>query len=275
MPKNALVVGPPRSGTSLTARIFSAQNYFCGDVESDRHRSGDDFNPFGYFEADDVIERNVALFQRAGFEHHNTWLFEPISAESAARIAELDVQEEDRRLLEAYNRRAPWMWKDPRLCYTLGYWWKLMKPEETGVVLIRRDPEDVFRSFRRMGWSDSDADREQVTRRIIEHQQAARRTVEALKIPHINLDYAEFKGAPEEVARRFSEFFELELTAEDLNFRPELDHSTAGGRLTGHLRNLLKRLPRRPVRAVERMIPARVVALLFPERKYSAGKEAK
>ena len=59
MPKNALVIGMPRSGTSLTANVLAGKGYYVGTSRLSSLQHGDNHNPFGYFEADDVVERNV------------------------------------------------------------------------------------------------------------------------------------------------------------------------------------------------------------------------
>ena len=73
-------------GTSLTAGVFGRCGYFVGNITERHMREGDAGNPFGYFEADDVIAKNVELFQRAGFKFHNTWLFYPITEAAIDRM---------------------------------------------------------------------------------------------------------------------------------------------------------------------------------------------
>src|SRR5918999_879126 len=152
MSKNVIIVGMARSGTSVTARIFTYKGYFIGDMNKTFVREGDDHNPFGYFEADDLVAENVRVLNDSGFPFHNTWLFQPISQESAARIADIPILPAHRAFLRRYEENAPWVWKDPRLCFTLPYWWRLMDAARTVVVLVRRDPIDIYWSFQRMGW---------------------------------------------------------------------------------------------------------------------------
>ena len=269
MPKNVLILGMPRSGTSLTANVFVRKGYHVGESSLPYFRDGDDHNPFGYFEADDVVERNVELFRRVGYHYYNTWRFEMLSEAAENALRELVPTEEDRRFVEAYDLRSPWVWKDQRLCFTLPYWWKLMDPSRVGVLLIRRNPRDVHLSFQRMGWSaGGEEELERVRRLTGQHLGAAEAAIRVLRIPHIEVDYAEYSRAPREVARRIGDFFGLELTGSELNVHPELDHSRPRGRAMARLRLLLKRLPRGPVRRLERLLPHRAVAAVFPERRY-------
>lgn len=269
MPRNALIIGMPRSGTSLTAAVLARKGYYVGGSRLSAFQHGDDHNPFGYFEADDVVERNVEIFRRVGFPFQNTWRFDPLSSEQARAIRDLAPTEADRELVAAYDARAPWLWKDQRLCFTLPYWWKLLDPRTTRVLVVRRKPRHIYESFVRMGWCARDEEQERRVERLVEqHLGAAGAALDALSIPHIEVDYADYASAPGRVARHIGQFLEVELTGADLNVRPELDHTRPRGAVSARLRTLIKRLPRGPVRQAERLLPRWVVTLLFPERRY-------
>lgn len=270
MPKNILVVGMPRSGTSLAAALFTRKGYFVGDIESERLRTGNSKNPFGFFEADELVERNVNILRRAGYEFHNTWLFSPISDSAINAVPQLPPEQADRDFVQRYEARAPWLWKDPRLCITLPYWWKLLDHERVAVVLTTRDSADIYWSFRRFGWNLA---RDDVVRRVEQHVRAAKRAVDALGIPHVAVGYNEYRERPAHVANVLSRLAEIELTPDDLNFRPELDHSSPGGKATTVALAMVKKLPRAPVRRVERQAPRWLLGRLFPERAYSPPRQ--
>ncbi len=270
MARNALIVGPPRTGTSLAASIFADAGYYVGEIDEPRYREGDDHNPFGYFEADAAVERSVEVLHRAGFRRHNTWTFEPISPESVRAIRSLEPTDEHRAFVRRRREREPWVWKDPRLCFTLPYWRKLIDPDRTTVVLVSRDTEDVYRSFRRKEWyGPGEEERRAAVERIEQHRAAAERAVADLDAPHVRVDYADYSEDLEAVARRLGRSCRIELTAEDIPFRPELDHSDLRGRISGYLRKQLKRLPRGPVERLAELIPRPLLGLLFPERRHT------
>ena len=272
MPRNVVIVGPPRSGTSLTSDIFARQNYFTGNPVME----GDDYNPFGYYEAEDVIEANVGVFQAAGFAHHNTWKFDAITDAQIAALNELQPRDVDRELLARWNQHSPWMWKDPRFSISLGYWAKLLDWNSTGVILTLREAEDVYWSWRRKGWCEAGKEaHDAAIARIEQHASTAKEIVERLGLPHIAIEYSEYKQCPEDVAARISEFVGLNLTVADLNFHSELDHSSGHSRMAGHVRILLRKLPRGPLKKIAGLLPRRVQAVLLPERGFvAAGTEA-
>jgi hypothetical protein len=269
MRRNVIIVGPPRSGTSLASDIFARRGYYTGEGL----RVGDDYNPFGYYEAEDLIAANVSLLESVEFPHHNTWKFDAITPPQVDSIGRIPIQAEHRALLDHWNRHSPWMWKDPRFAITLGYWGQLVDHDATGVILTNRNPEDVYWSFRRKGWCDSGPDdRKRAIRMIEQHADNARQVVDRLGLPHITVDYNEYHNAPGQVAARISGFTRMIVSASDLNFHTELDHSTGAGRLAGHIRVLLKKLPRGPLRQLSRLVPQRLQSLLIPERRFATSQ---
>lgn len=267
--KNVIVVGMPRSGTSLTMGIFARQGYYVGPITRQRYREGDEHNPFGYFEADALIKRNARIFQRAGFPYHNTWLFERITPECAERIRNLEPSQDDVELVEAYKTRAPWAWKDPRLPYTIGYWWPLMDPDRTAVIITRRSPEDVRESFRGMGWPLQD----DLLERVDEHFEASQQVAHDLDIPHTVVQFQDYLERPAEVAGRIGALVGLDLTEDDLNVRPELDHSRGPRSLREMARRQALKLPVPVRRAIRRATPRWAMELLVPEWKHVAASE--
>jgi hypothetical protein len=269
-PRNIIVIGAPRSGTSLTTAIFTRVGYYVGPMEEEGVRGGDENKPVGYFEADDVINQNVELFKRVGYPEHNTWLEQPISDAQVGALPELEPSEEDRAFLESYVARAPWVWKDPRLTLTLGYWWKLLDPDTTGVVFAARDIEDILNSFLRMGWCEDEASsKQEALRRINQHLQAARDAIAASQVPHITINYREYLQDPENVARRLSEFCRVPISASDLNVRRDLAHTSVRGRLSAWLRRQIDRGPLRPLRHLKPLVPKGLLEAVFPEKKYT------
>lgn len=267
--RDALIIGMPRSGTSLTASVLAKKGYYVGGSRLSSLQHGDDHNPFGYFEADDVVERNVEIFRRVGFPFQNTWQLEMLPDAAAGAIWDLAPTDADREFVADYHARSPWLWKDQRLCFTLPYWWKLLDPTRVRVLLVRRNPRDIHRSFQRMGWCESGKSDETRVRLLTEqHIGTAEAAMRKLGIAWMEVDYSEYVRTPAAVAARIGGFFGLELCADDLNVRADLDHSRLRGRLSARLRRLLKRLPRPAVQRLERVVPPWVVAHVFSERRY-------
>lgn len=264
---NVVVVGMPRSGTSLVAGIFARRGYFVAEHPGRELRGGDHNNPGGYWEAGSLISANAELFASAGYPEDNSWLGAAAPEDLASRIGGLEPVEEHRRLVAQYQDHAPWMWKDPRLCYTLPYWWKLLPHDSTRVLLTKRDPDAIWQSFVRLHWRESTPEaNEDVLARIDHHLSSAREALDGLGIPHLEVQYEHFSEDPTQMAATLSAFLDMSLTEEDLGFSKELDRSSWRGRMATLVDHSYERLPTPLRRLAKGLAPRSLVRLLFPER---------
>ncbi|MEM7432257.1 MAG: hypothetical protein AAF351_10060 [Pseudomonadota bacterium] len=249
----------------MTTSIFVRKGYFAAKESGTDLRDGDKFNPGGYFEARGLVESNAALFKRVGYDHHNTWKFDPITEEQAAAISDLEPVDTDVSLLKEFNDNSPWVWKDPRLCYTLGYWWQLVDQNTTCVLLLRRSDEEIFNSFQRIGLREgSEDDRVDVEQRSWSHINSAKRAIQDFNIPHCEIDYSKFREDPHQVIEQIRSTIGLSLTLEDLGFRAEFDHSSGRGSRELRLERISRKMPRWLVAAVKKYVPNRILKYFFP-----------
>ena len=63
MPKNIIIVGAPRSGTSMTARIFTRQGYFVTEDETNDLQEANEFNPYGFWESAGLRDCNAEVYR--------------------------------------------------------------------------------------------------------------------------------------------------------------------------------------------------------------------
>jgi len=134
-----VVLGPYRSGTSVTSRVLHHLGVNFGP--KDEMFEGDGFNPGGYYERADINRANTAFIQSAGFT-----LADP------GEPTELSAKG-DRKLLNSLNLswrgESPiWGVKDPRMCATLCAWLDcgLLDPARTRLICIQRDAAQITRS---------------------------------------------------------------------------------------------------------------------------------
>lgn len=267
MPKNVIIVGMARSGTSLTASVFVKQGYFVTDDPDGQLQAASPYNHNGFWELEDLKDADAKVFSAVGFPYHNTWTDDPIEQHQAEAIFELDHTDDDRALLARYDNKEPWMWKDPRLCYTLAYWWRMMDADTTAVLLVTRDPKDVWRSFQRINWGNARAkNKSEFIRRIKNHIAFARETIKRLDIPHVEIDYSDYARDPDEVARKLSATFDLELSREDLGYESKYNHSGVRGSISYWAERLSDFLPAKVRRTIKTMMPGFLWRAVFPAK---------
>ncbi len=267
MPKNAIIVGLPRSGTSMTAAIFAGKGYFTAANAEQELRAGDHHNPSGYLEAETLIKFNADVFAAVDFPHDNTWLYDPLPANKASKIHRVFPIAEHADFINCYNHNSPWMWKDPRLCYTLDYWWPMIGSEDTRVLLIKRNPEEVYQSFIRLKWrKKSSLSKRDVYARVEDHMAAAEKAIARHNIPHVTIEYGDYAAKPAEVAQRIGEFFDIALCSADLSYSGQLNHSSMRGKLATVIDLQLERLPSHWVKTIKSVVPGWLMRAVYPER---------
>ena len=140
-----IVLGAPRSGTSLIAGVLHSRGIAMGSdlLEPD---SG---NSHGYFEDIDFIDFHRQLLARTAasvgrvFEdstmREQAFDFEPTPADITTAKA----------LIEQRSELSSWGWKDPRTCLFLPFWRKLLP--DARFIIAYKHPLEMSASLLRMG----------------------------------------------------------------------------------------------------------------------------
>ncbi|MGS2724270.1 sulfotransferase [Porticoccus sp. GXU_MW_L64] len=261
--KNIIILGMPRSGTSMLSSIFVNHGYYVAS-DSDSVRAPDHFNPDGYWESDQLTKFNAEVLKISGFQHDNTWMYDSILSDHIKNIKNIKKKAHHKNFVEFYYKNAPWVWKDPRLCYTLEYWWPLVA-ENTKVILIERDRKAIFNSFVRVRWKKkSRKDRDDAYKRIRNHIGQAVKTLQEYDIPHLRLRYEDFQNHPELVLREISEFSNVEITQSV--YKKEYDHSDIKGRVSTVLDSFVSKLPSAYIKRIKKVMPGWLLKKMYPER---------
>jgi hypothetical protein len=201
MSRCVIVLGPYRSGTSLTAQVLERLGVDFGPV-ADRIATNR-FNPGGYLERGDLNELNRRLITSAG-----RTLGHPGEPESLTRLA-------DRSILEGINlpwngHASTWGLKDPRFCATLKIWVDsgALTADSLRIVRLIRDSDAVVRSslehpsVRRF----CEGDLQRARQMVHEYTKLADWQVKTLGLPVLNLAYDDLLRDPIEVITRIADW---------------------------------------------------------------------
>ena len=140
--KNIIILGCPRSGTSLTAKIVNV----CGGYDLDNQknslvlRPNSKYNPDGYFERIDLIRLNdFLLFEMdMSFNFLNSPNLDFIKNYKSKNIGLLNFVNHQK----SYNK---WMLKDSRLAFTLNLYG--FEKSEIKIIKVTRDRSQVKKSM--------------------------------------------------------------------------------------------------------------------------------
>jgi len=267
MPKNVLIIGMPRSGTSMTTSIFVNKGFYIAENIEQEIRPGDEYNPNGYWEAKGLIQNNIEILNSTGFKPDNTWLYEEISEKQTSLIYKLTQNDEHIKFVETFNEHGPWVWKDPRLCYTLDYWWPLLNSKTTAVLLLKRSPHDIYQSFIRLKWrNNSVEDKNELYNRILNHIKAAEMTIIKYNIPHITINYSDYKKNPEETVRKINKLFNMDISKNDLGYVNKYNSSSFRGKINKISDVIGERLPVNLRTIIKSMVPSYIWKFINPNR---------
>jgi hypothetical protein len=141
--RDVVVVGAPRSGTSMLAGLFAAAGYHAGR----RLIPPTPSNPAGFFEDLDVNAANDDLLEAVA---HRPVPGTPAPPRSLRWLGAYDgwVEEAGGSDLARLVPERPFVLKDPRFCYTLPAWHAVLG--DALVVVIVRRPDEVVASVQAM-----------------------------------------------------------------------------------------------------------------------------
>jgi hypothetical protein len=229
-----IVLGSFRSGTSLVCQLLDRFGVDFGPP--DGLRTGDKFNPGGYYERGDVNHLNGRLVESAG-----RTFADPGSPGKLAEAA--DPRVFDEADLTWMQRTACWGLKDPRLCATLAAWVAAgrIDPPRTRIVHVQRSAEAVARSAMKYPGVNHYFGNapEAICRGVEEYARLARWHVDHLGIDTFTVQYEELLEHPRKVVAELARFI-------GVHDRRLIRRAAAEvGKKKAHLRLAARRLVRR------------------------------
>jgi hypothetical protein len=199
-----LVLGMHRSGTSLATEILSRLGLWIGTEQTLIGAS--EYNPRGHFELLAGVEFNNEALRQAG----GTWDRPPAIVSVDALATSI------RPAVDAwFDGRAPFAFKDPRLCLTLPVWMPALAAFDVRIVQVVRDPHAVARSLvtrsKAMDLPASRLARGEMTASHAltlwsEYNRRASFYVERFAVPRLFVSYDELVESPAIQVRRIAAF---------------------------------------------------------------------
>ena len=204
-PAGIIVVGPFRSGTSLTSRILSALGVDFGPRET--MLKADRYNPDGYFQHDDVRVANNRLIKSVGSTI--AWPEHPEVLSSSGNLTLLK-----RARLDWTHGRRHWGIKDPRFCATLLSWINADRfdPLELSMIRVERNVDDAANDLFGMPELSrqlSDRTLESARTTVIRYAELAAWHTQNLGIPSFTFSYDTLLGSPRKCVGDLADFIHI------------------------------------------------------------------
>jgi hypothetical protein len=196
-----IVLGPYRSGTSVTSQVLAALGVDFGPKRNFVPASHN--NPGGFFERIDINKANELLLESAG--HTMAFPGDPRELAEKADVHTLDAADMSWR-----TANHLWGIKDPRLCATLLTWVESGRFDRNHlrIVHVRRRLEPALRSA--MSFESirnfCDGSETGVRNMLARYAVLAQWHVDALNLPAFTFDYEQLLKEPELVVRQLADF---------------------------------------------------------------------
>ncbi|MCF7688800.1 MAG: sulfotransferase [Cephaloticoccus sp.] len=202
--KVIFIVGPYRSGTSITSRVVAALGVNFGGASD--LIPADTRNPSGYFERDDLNKANQHYIESAGG-----------SLESPGHPEHI-LDRGDVSILQ--NCDLNWMQhisvvgiKDPRMCATLSAWFSagIFNPQKSRIIHIRRDLEATVRSAKSHDHVAQYCahDPRRIRKMITEYTRLATFQAQSGICPVLTIDYEELVKNPAGMTKLIADFLDV------------------------------------------------------------------
>ncbi len=148
---NVVILTSGLSGSSVLAGLLGRAGYWLG------HET----KKIGYdtYENSELVDLNRRILQDSGFFHEDAGDLPPPSIPNIQALADVEELEGFRGFVRECSQNAPWVWKDPRLCYTMFFWNRIHDFSSSKFILATRDSRQawtglVLRGKQNMPWKD-------------------------------------------------------------------------------------------------------------------------
>lgn len=133
-----IILGMHRSGTSVVTKLLELMGAYVGTRDELLPPSPD--NPKGFFERNDVLAVNQAIFRH----HHSNW-YTVGAYDTPCDPLPNTITDEMQRIVALMSAHPAWVIKDPRLCFTLPDW--LTYIPNPIIITVSRNPAEIAQSL--------------------------------------------------------------------------------------------------------------------------------
>jgi hypothetical protein len=204
--RNTIILTHGWSGSSVLAGLIGRAGAWLGEETMAKP-------DYDTFENTDLIDLNKDLMERfapaLNYEHDFKSAHVSVITEGA-RAADLSKL---RSFVEQCGHHRPWLWKDPRLTWTIRVWADLLDLSNTRFVVLTRETTQAWigANLRRhiQSFAFTRAYNDGVT-------QSNTRFLNERGLPYLSLSFEDLLLAPDRTLERLNGHLDVALTREDL-----------------------------------------------------------
>jgi hypothetical protein len=202
---NVIVFTGGLNGSSVLAGLLARAGYWLGDETKKV--------AYETFENSDLVDLNSTLLNETGHAWRSPGYPPPPSIDKLRKLHERRDNADAERLLAHCDRHEPWLWKDPRLCFTMFYWIRLRSFESSKAILMARDLRQAWTGAALRGKSAIPYGVFRTTQGNI--MNAARQVIAESSLDCMELTFEDLIVDPERSIERVNRFLDVGLTLDD------------------------------------------------------------
>ena len=207
-----IVLGCPRSGTSLTAGVLHHSGIEMGDKLAPAHEA----NPAGFYENLNIADLNSWILKTLGVEY-----LAPIPPGQIVGTTQCEMEI---AAAIVYYARGDWGWKDPRTVVLWPLYERcLSEVFNPHLIITHRGYTELFRSWMQTGWTENREKTDELinfyVRRLFEIERDT-------GYPTLHVDFEDWWDALDGQVARLAEFTGHEIDAG--HFDPNLRRANKG-----------------------------------------------
>ena len=204
--KNVIILGAGRTGSSFLSGLVSYNRFYI-NREMITSREG---YPDGDYENPELIMLNKQILLKSGYGYDKAFALKPVDIDSIKQFSKTAENTAFKNFVIKCNQNQPWLWKDPRLCYTIFFWQRFIDITRLRFIKITRDPYLVFRSHSKHQVKHLKKD---LYNNYAWQTRAVDRFLSEHNLNALHIDYAELKSPA--IIHKINDYLETDISRED------------------------------------------------------------
>lgn len=203
---NIIILTTGSSGSSVLAGLIAKQGFWLGEDTKKLN--------FDTYENGELVDLNIQLLEMAGFKRRDCNDLPPPSIENVKALKHSKDLTIFKEFVQKCKQNSPWLWKDPRLSYTIHFWAMFEEVRDCNFIFIDRDPKQSYSGLvlsRKIPMSY----RQQLTMNT-NYKMSCDLFFEQYDLPVYQFLFEDLIMYPEKFIRSINENFDFNITMDDL-----------------------------------------------------------
>jgi hypothetical protein len=213
---NVIILTTGISGSSVITGFLAKSGLWAGD---DTVFKDNTTGKYETYENTKLVDLNNQLTNEIGIAFEGKVRYDKNARDKLNDVFTKIDTTEYQHFLDECDSHSPWIWKDPRLFLTIGFWKNILDLNNTKVIVLHRNSYELWKS--------------QVVKRIIYSYSYLKKSedrtrnelldyLESNNFSFISLEYDQFVKDPDMSINKLNQFIGTELKIEHWNeiYRP-------------------------------------------------------